>query len=445
MTVLDFFLFPIYALFFYVVATRIKSRYPNSIEYQHYFLRGLTYKFIGSLGFASIYIFYYKGGDSLAFYDTMKPLYGYFFKNMTGWFNFVFSYSQPYPIECAWEAHAKGVGYLLRGSATLTTIRVGAVINMFCFNSYIVCCLFFAFLSYLFQWKLFLIFTSIYKTEVRGLAIAFLMIPSVLFWSSSVSKDSIMLSAIMYFIVCFYRIAILKDRIIRHIIFLFMAGFLISLIRGFILFTLIPCLMLMTMVYYRSVFRNALVRFVMGPILLVAGMGISFLFVQRLGESVDSYKLDTLEQKAEGFKSWHSYLGETQGGSGYSLGEVEYTPTGILRAAPQALIITLFGPFIWQIRSPVMLLSGIESLILLFVMIRTFFNKRIYEIFKVLLQDYMLAFSIPFIVILGIAIGLTSFNYGALVRYKIPVLPFFVASFYIIQSHLNRRTILTHK
>lgn len=443
MNVLDFFLIPLYIFIYYAIAVRIRNRYPNSIEYQHYFLKGLGYKFLGSLSFGLIYTFYYKGGDTLAFYDTIKPLYGYFFKNMPGWFNFVLSFDNPYPIECAYEAHAKGVGYLLRGSASLTTIRVGAVINMLCFNSYFACCLTFAFFSYLLQWQLFLIFTSIYKTEIRGLAVAFLMIPSLIFWGSAVSKDCIMLASIMYFIVCFYRLVILKEKIIKNIVLVVIMAFIISLIRGFILFTLIPCLLLMTMVYYRSAFRNALVRFVMGPILLVGALAISYLFVQRLGESVESYKLDSLAAKAEGFRSWHSYLGETQGGSSYSIGDIEYTPLGVLRSAPQAIVITLFGPFLWQIRSPVMLLSGLESMVLFIAMIRTFFNKRIYEIFGVLLRDYMLAFIIPFILILGIAIGLTSFNYGALVRYKIPVLPFFVASFYIINAHLNKRTVLT--
>lgn len=445
MNVLDFFLIPVYIFIYYVIAVRIRNRYPNSIEYQHYFLRGLAYKFIGSLSFGMIYMFYYKGGDSLAFYDTIKPLYGYFFKNMAGWVNFIFSIDNPYPIECAYEAHAKGVAYLLRGSASLTTIKVGAVINMLCFNSYFACSLTFAFFSYLMTWQCFLLFTSIYKAEIKGLAVAFLMIPSLIFWGSAVSKDCIMLSAIMYFIVTYYRMVILKERILRNIIIIVVLGFIISLIRGFILFTLIPCLLLMTIVYYRSIFRNALVRFVMGPVLLVSALVLSYFFVQRLGESVESYKLDSLAAKAEGFRSWHSYLGETQGGSAYSLGDIEYTPLGVLRSAPQAIIISLFGPFLWQIRSPFMLMSGLESLLLLIAMVRTLINKRIYEIFGVLFRDYMLAFIIPFVLILGVAIGLTSFNYGALVRYKIPILPFFVASFYIVQSHLSRRTVLTYK
>jgi hypothetical protein len=36
-----------------------------------------------------------------------------------------------------------------------------------------------------------------------------------------------------------------------------------------------------------------------------------------------------------------------------------------------------------------------------------------------------------------VAIGLTSFNYGALVRYKIPILPFFATALILIRYHLN--------
>ncbi len=228
-----------------------------------------------------------------------------------------------------------------------------------------------------------------------------------------------------YFFFFFYELVIFKKNILTNIVKLAITAYVISLIRGFIIITLAPSLILMAAIYYRNVFRSPMVRFLALPLFLGGGMLASYFFIESIGSSMQSYNLENMQKTAEGFKSWHTYLGETQGGSAYSLGDVNYTPAGIIRKAPIALIITLFGPFVWQIRSPVMLMSGIESLVFLYYFVIVFFNARAYRAVGILFRDHIIMFCIPFIIIIGVAIGLTSFNYGALVRYKIPILPFF--------------------
>jgi len=272
----------------------------------------------------------------------------------------------------------------------------------------------------------------------KDLAIAFLMIPSVIFWGSAVGKDVIMFSGIMYAFFCFYELSILKKNIFSNIIKLIITTYLISIVRGFIILTLAPCLTLMVATYYRNSFNNPLVRFVAIPIFLGVGLIASYLFIQNIGHSMQSYNLDTMQQTAEGFKSWHTTLGETQGGSFYSLGnDFDYTTAGIIRKAPLALVITLFGPFIWQVKNAVMFVSGIESLIFLFYFLKTFISARAYRAVGVLFGDHLIVFCLSFVIIIAVAIGLTSFNYGALVRYKIPILPFFAALIVITRHKIN--------
>ena len=91
---------------------------------------------------------------------------------------------------------------------------------------------------------------------------------------------------------------------------------------------------------------------------------------------MQSYSLDSMQKTAEGFKSWHTYLGDTTGGSSYSLGYFDYSAFGIARKAPLALVITLFGPFVWQIKNIVMLMSGVESFLFLLAAISVNANAR---------------------------------------------------------------------
>ena len=442
MDALDFLLLPVYFGIFYLLALQIAARNRSNPLYSMYYMRGINYKFIGALGFAFIYLFYYKGGDSINFYYTVSPLFKLFFTNPTAYCTFVFSNNPWYPAECVMEVCRHQAYYLLRGTPTLTTIRVASVLDMFCFDSYFALTLCFAFISYQFQWRMFLLFTSIYPKLHKRFAMAFLMIPSVLFWGSGLSKDSIMIGAIMFFIYCYYNLVIRKRNILKYLPLLVVTGFLITLIRGFILFTIVPCLFLMTVTYYRNAIGSSFLRFLIGPVMIISAVGGSLLFLRGVGSEVQSYSIESLQTKAEGFKSWHQYLGETQGGSSYSLGgDVSYTGGGILRQAPMAILVTLYGPFPWQIRSPVMLLSGIESLIFVYITLTMLSNKRIYSLISILAKDHIIAFCVPFALILGVAIGMTSFNYGALVRYRIPILPFFASALIIINYHLNNQQV----
>ena len=144
-----------------------------------------------------------------------------------------------------------------------------------------------------------------------------------------------------------------------------------------------------------------------------------------------------MQKTAEGFKSWHTYLGYTQGGSAYSLGDVDYSTAGILRKAPLAIAIALFGPFFWQIRNPVMLLSGIESILFLYFFFKVFINTKAYRAINIIFKDHLIMFCIPFVLIIALAVGMTSFNYGALVRYKLPLVPFFAALIAITRYRIN--------
>lgn len=440
MDILDLLLTPIYLVFFYFLASRTINNNTQNPIYGMYYMRGINAKFGATIFFALIYIYYYKGGDSLAFYYSVSPLYKLTFNHPNIYMRFLFGMQEYYPVECLAEADAQGVMYLLKGSPTLTTIRIASVVNLFCFNSYIVLCLAFAYISFTFQWLVFKLIVLLRPQLHKALSIAFLFIPSVLFWGSGVGKDSIMLGAILLAFYCFYSAFILRQRVIINIILLLFTAYLISLIRGFIVFTLIPCCMLMAVTYYRGSIKSTVVRILVGPALLAVGIGVSIFFVQSLGNSVSSYSIDSLQQKAEGFKSWHSYLGETQGGSSYSLGsDMEYTPIGILKQAPMAMVITLFGPFVWQVRNPVMLLSALENLFLLFFTFKVLINKRVYTLLGILIGDHLVVFCLAFVCILSIAVGITSFNYGALVRYRIPILPFFVLLLVLVNHHLTKR------
>jgi hypothetical protein len=49
-----------------------------------------------------------------------------------------------------------------------------------------------------------------------------------------------------------------------------------------------------------------------------------------------------------------------------------------------------------------------------------------------------LVFAISF----SFGVGVNSYNFGTLVRYKIPMMPFYVSGLYILRYYANKRTTL---
>jgi multisubunit Na+/H+ antiporter MnhE subunit len=56
---------------------------------------------------------------------------------------------------------------------------------------------------------------------------------------------------------------------------------------------------------------------------------------------------------------------------------------------------------------------------------------------KIVLSDSFIVFSLIFSFVFAFIIGITTANFGALVRYKIPLIPFFMASLFIIITNFN--------
>ena len=133
-----------------------------------------------------------------------------------------------------------------------------------------------------------------------------------------------------------------------------------------------------------------------------------------------------------GFHTWHATIGE----SAYSLGEIEYTPIGIAKKIPISLATTFFKPFVWQAKNPVILMSAIESLFVLILFLMVTIRSRL-NYFKYIDSNFFRSLII-FILLFGFIVGFTSYNYGALSRYKLPIMPLIVFIMLVIWDNINK-------
>ena len=80
-----------------------------------------------------------------------------------------------------------------------------------------------------------------------------------------------------------------------------------------------------------------------------------------------------------------------------------------------------------------MLAQAIESLLFLVFTVFTFLKVGPIKVYRFISNDSFLLMCVVFAIFFGFAVGFSSYNFGALSRYKIPCVPFFVAALFIIR------------
>ena len=220
---------------------------------------------------------------------------------------------------------------------------------------------------------------------------------------------------------------ILGENRIRNTLVMLVIGYFVSVIKSYILVAFIPAAFLWYVAEKRlSSTRQSLKP--ISPIMASFAILISLVLLSQLGGLLGRYSVENLQYEAEAMQQWHHQVEEVYDyeGSSYSLGNTDFSTVGLITKAPIALVTTFFRPFPWEVSNPLMALSSLESLALFSLGFLVFFQsskdpeRNIARIFG---QHPILQFSLLFSIIFGFAVGFTAYNFGALVRYKIPCLP----------------------
>ena len=162
----------------------------------------------------------------------------------------------------------------------------------------------------------------------------------------------------------------------------------------------------------------------------------SYFMVVKVSEDDARYSVTKIAETARITAYDIRYFTGRDAGSGYSLGELDGTFSSMFRLAPQAINVTLFRPYIWEVINPLMFISALESLALILFVLFTLVknNVSILTIFR----NHNIAFALAFSIVFAFGVGISTYNFGTLARYKIPLLPFFIAALVISNGILKK-------
>src|SRR5678815_4932367 len=134
------------------------------------------------------------------------------------------------------------------------------------------------------------------------------------------------------------------------------------------------------------------------------------------------YNIESVANKSFTTRDYLYRVSNEQDGSGYTLGDFDPTILGMLEQAPAGVNVTLFRPYLWEARKPIVMISAAEALFFLVFSIVVVFRNNPIRVVQRILADETLQFCLIFTLIFAFAVGISTSNFGSLVRYKICLL-----------------------
>lgn len=412
---------------------RIKSRQDPSYRF---FVRGMWVKVLGGLMFGAIYVFHYGGGDTTSYYECAMAFVNMLLEDPGTFMRAYFGDGSVETKSLFTPSTGSPMGYMFFDDKTRMVIKLVVPFLFFAGKSFFLTTVLVALATYGGLWQLYRMFVSYFPQFDKLLAIGILFMPSVVFWGSGIMKDSFTLAAVCYFIVATNNIITRKGSFIGKWAALLISGFIIISIKPYILIILLPGTMVWYFYHQIKKIRNAYFRYVIVPLIYVVILGSTYAVLTglsgQLGRFAPEKALNTAVIIQRDLKQ------EYYQGNSFDIGDFEADPVSIAGKFPAAVNAGLFRPFIWESRNVVMVLSGLENLFILGLTLAVLVLLKPKVIYRLVADHPVILYSFVFSILFAFMIGITTSNFGALVRFKIPLIPLYMASMMIMYGHLSK-------
>lgn len=410
-------------IIFYIILFFTYNSGLNKLDndlFKKYYKRNFKLKVVLVIVYTLYYIFVVGGGDTVAYWEGAVTLSNLFWKSSSMYFEQMFNTPTS---EMGWRHFDVQTGFppgwIYREPESWFISKIYSLIAFVSFKSYLVGSIFSAFIMSKASWRLFLLVDSFKLHQSKHIAFAVLFLPSVLFWCSGVTKDTIVLLAIIYINVNFLELILkVPGNNRKRILIILFYVFLLFHIRDFMLSVIAVAFIVVLMVRLANKYRSKPFAFYSLRMLTII-IGV-LVFVSQGSKLSDSDKIKQAEIIYNDFETNSNYDGVR-----YSVGITNFSPSGLIVGAIPAVIAGIYRPFIWEGLSFSLIFNGVESAYF-FYLTWLFLKKDFFKKVKLVRKSEFLVFAFIFSILLAFMVGLTSGLLGVLVRFKAPLLSFFL-------------------
>ncbi len=385
-------------------------------------------KFVAGLLIWAVYTFYYKdveNNDVHKYYNDAILLHDLAHKDTKAFFQLVVgSENEATSVYTAtmknWERNFDEAPI----NENRTVIRLNALLIFFSFKTYFVHILFMCFFS-LIGWVL--LCNAVFKKSNSAppfMALLVMLLPSVLFWSTGVMKEPVLVLGLGVFVS-----GLLNRNIGKQISFLLLGSILILSVKFYVMACLLPAA-----VAFLVFKNNHRVLVVIGKYaVILALVAVAAFNVQRLIPAVNPTQM--LVNK-------HTY--SVKEAAYFNAGSRIEIPAltdavSVVKAIPVGIWNVVFRPYLWEGKNIMMLASALENVVVLCILLLCLFSftrnviarnegRGTKQSPELNLAFFLLVSSFTYFALIGISTPVL----GNIVRYKAPLLPFFLFAFILL-------------
>ncbi|HXK81509.1 MAG TPA: hypothetical protein PLO05_05065 [Bacteroidales bacterium] len=353
---------------------------------------------------------YYNGG--LEIYRALEDRPGDYFKMITGIKADEPQLHQYYDAADFWY---KEFDYGLYND-NRTMIRFNAILCLISNGNIWVHVVVMAFLSFLGSYWLLLGFKKFIRIRNSILILATFLIPTLLIWSSGLLKEGLVIFGLGALFLT--TINIRQNFKWWHLMVLVLSGFLLVLAKFYILLCIVPSLVF---IWITARYRLKKPLVILAPIVLLIVLVFS---TSKYYSPLDLPLI--IEQKQSDFVKMLNSMSDA--GSTISIPDLEPNIGSFIINLPHAVFNSFMRPHIGEVTFGLSMFAAIENLLfLLFIVFVIIFYRKPSPPLKTMFWA-----NITFVLFLFTLVGLTTPNLGALVRYKMPALPFLFLALYVL-------------
>ncbi len=430
-------------MFFYLVvlylyfARQKNLRVGTNPEYR-YFIGGLFAKVFGGIFFSLIYFYYYHGGDTTAYFFSSVSMVKLMEISPLDFFRVWLGENTIEARSVFTMETGRPYAYLYLDDRQFMVVRLITPFTFICMKSYLITTVMVASVSYAGVWKLYRTMYRYFPRLHRQLAIAVLFMPSSVVWGSAILKDSITFSAFCWFLHALDNVWFRKVDQVSNTIALVICTLLMVWIKPYIFMVLLVASGLWLSYARVARIKNAAIRYVALPVGMVT---LAIGLITLLNSLGDTFGRFSLQSALEEIVTTQNDLAHNTeyGTNSFNVGELVPTWSSVLSKFHIATSAALFRPLLTECNNFVMVLSGLENLFVLTLFVRMVLKTRIVFFLSAFTGNPLVITCFVFALLYGFVTGITTPNFGALVRFKIPLLPMFVGGMYIVMFLVDER------
>lgn len=373
------------------------------------------FKLIAGFLLYLIYTRYYTDratADIFRYFDDADIMYHSFFNKPYDFFRMFTGYHADAPdLQPYYDAMRNWYNTDMMFNDTRTMIRFSAFFKLLSMGTYYPHAVVMCFLSLCGLTALYRFFTSFVQEKEITLLFAVFLMPSTLLWTSGLIKEAFLMFSLGMLLNTLYRIIEKKNRSVTDFALVLLFLFCLFLIKPYIIFLLIPSVVAWLLLKHNAnvqLVKIIAVYFFYGCLVIFAS---EFLFGKRIPALLAA-------KQAEFFQ----VANRDHANSLIEIPVLDNSYKSVFVNAPNAIKNVIFRPAITEVKNPLMLLAAIENLIIALALIASlFFVFRANQ-----LHPYWLLIAFFFCMSVFTLTGLVTPILGAIVRYKVPALPFFL-------------------